>query len=84
MSKDYTNATKIAGMALENALNATSNPTEAVEVGEMFVTLGVAFLRSVCGDEYARGMLEAGIADMQQPSVLKVVRIEMPDTGTKH
>lgn len=84
MSKDYTDATKIAGMALENALNSTSNPTEAVEVAEMFVTLGVAFLRSVCGDEYAKGMLEAGIADMQRPSVLKVVRIEMPDTGTKH
>ena len=84
MTNDYTNATKIAGMALENALNSASSPTEAVEVAEMFVTLGVAFLRSVCGDEYAKELLEAGIAGLERPSVLRVVKIEMPDTGTKH
>jgi len=84
MSKDYTTATKLAGAALENALNSTSSPTEAVEVAEMFVTLGVAFLRSVCGEEYAKGMLEAGLVDLERPSVLKVVRVEMPGSGTKH
>lgn len=84
MSNDFNNATKIAGMALENALNSTSSPLESVEVAEMFVTLGVAFLRSVCGDEYAKELLEAGIVDLQRPSVLKVVKIEMPEPGTKH
>lgn len=81
---DYSNATKIAGMALENALNSASSPTEAVEVAEMFVTLGVGFLRSVCGDEYAKELLEAGIGDLKRSSVIKVVRIEMPEPGTKH
>jgi hypothetical protein len=84
MSKDYTNATKLAGMALENALNSASSNTEAVEVAEMFVTLGTAFLRSVCGEEYAKAILEAGLVDMERPSVLKVVRVEMPGPGTKH
>lgn len=86
MSNDYSNATKIAGMALENALNSASSQTEAVEVAEMFVTLGVAFLRSVCGDEYAKQLLEAGIVDLQRPSVLKVVKIEISGSGpgTKH
>lgn len=84
MSEDYQKATKIAGSALENALNSTSNPTEAVEVAEMFVTLGAAFLRSVCGDDYAKGLLEAGIEDMKKPAVLKVVRMEVSASRTKH
>lgn len=81
---DYSNATKIAGMALENALNSASSPTEAVEIAEMFTTLGVAFLRGVCGDEYAKAILEGGLASLEQPSVVKVVRVEMPSTKTKH
>lgn len=84
MNKDYSNATTIAGAALENALNSASSPTEAVEVAEMFVTLGVAFLRGICGDEYAKELLEAGIVDLQRPSIVKVIRVHMPEPGTKH
>ena len=84
MTNDYSNATKLAGMALENALNSASSPTEAVEVAEMFVTLGVAFLRGVCGDEYAKELLEAGIVVLQRPSLVQVVRVHIPEPGTKH
>lgn len=72
---------RIAGMALESALNA-SKPPQVIEVAEQLVILSAALIRGLVGVDYVREFLQAGINDLDNPPSVHVVRFDEP--GTKH
>jgi len=72
---------RIAGAALESALNA-SKPPQVIEVAEQLVILSAALIRGILGADYVREFLQAGINDLDNPPSVHVVRFDEP--GTKH
>jgi hypothetical protein len=69
---------RIAGAALEAALNA-SKPPQVIEVAEQLVILSASLIRGLVGVDYVREFLQAGIKDLDNPTV-HVVRLDEPTT----
>lgn len=79
-----TEAARLAGWALEHALNSADTATVQIHVAEMFITLGTNFLRAVQGEERARQFLQSGIDQLDHPTVVNVIRVEDTEPETKH
>lgn len=86
MSEAMHEATRLAGAALESAINSAKTTEEQIRVAEMFVVLGTNFLRALFGEDHAREFLQKGIDDLKHPAVMNVIRVADADleTSTKH
>jgi hypothetical protein len=84
MSKVAEQASYIAGVALENAINSVDSAEVQIAVAEMLVVLGSNFLRAVTGEDHTRQFLQSGIDQLDHPAVLNVIQIEEHEAETKH